>query len=323
MKSIVKFLLWSLFAVFAAALITAVVAGIKYYRVSRSDAKVELISGPAFEKNIDHALGSKSNAVKTVFRLPWGVRPLSMTVQPAPGSQLTGRPVFRLLKRGWGSNLWESRILLQSYREGTIKESSAQAVFSNKQTLDLKLPSMQVVPPIMHGEHPLELAGEMEIVRKSPRMGTVLWIAVGILILGIIALLVLRFMKRGRMRTVSPWEKALNSIRALLEKVHAGTSAPEHSIALLTDIVREYLERRFLLRAERQTTAEFLADLEQGKGDLTDRHRAFLRDFLMAADMVKFARVPTDKTQFENAAVKAEELIRETTPCEDGKENRK
>ena len=130
----------------------------------------------------------------------------------------------------------------------------------------------------------------------------------------------LRLLKKERKRIVPPWEKALSSIKTLLEQVRAGTAHPEKSIARLTDIVREYMEQRFHLRAERQTTAEFMADLERGKGILSEEHRNFLRNFLTAADMVKFARISADRNLFEAAADKAAELIRATTPAESGKE---
>ena len=322
MKTFGKILLWCLLAVFAAALIAAAAVGVKYYRVTHSDAKVELVSGPVLDKALQPELGSK-RAIITGFRLPWGVRPLSLTVQPAPGSQLAGQPGFRLVKRGWGSDLWQGTFLLQGYREGDIKEAPAQAVFSNRQTFDLKVPPMRVSPPVMHGEHQLELAGEMQLPQKNHGKNILLWIFVGVLVLVVIILIVLKFIRHERQRIVPPWESALAAIRSLLDNVRDGSAAPERSIARLTDIVREYMERRFHLRAERQTTAEFMADLESGKGSLIDRHREFLREFLTAADMVKFARVPADKHIFENAAHKAEELIRETAPSEAGKENDK
>ena len=320
MKRFGKIVLWILMILLAAAVLSAAVTAVKYYRVKHSDAKVELISGPAFEKAMDRDLGGKSNAIVTVFRLPWGVRPLAVNVQPAPGSQLVEPPRFIRKKRGWGSNLWESRILLQCYREGDIKSAPAQAVFSNKQTIELQLPSMHVRPPTGIRDGQLELAGEMEIVPKKTGKGVLIWIFAALLILAALVLIVLKFIKREKTRIVPPWEKALTAIRELAEKVRAGTAPPENSIARLTDIVREYMERRFRLRAERQTTAEFMNDLERGKGKLSERHRDFLREFLSAADLVKFAKVPADRPLFENAAGKAEELIRETTPAEAGKE---
>ena len=321
MKSFGKILFWILLAVIAAVLSFAAITGIKYYRVAHSDAKVELISGPS-TKTSDPKLGEKL-FFETVFRVPWGIRPLSLSVTPASGSQLTAPAVFVRRKRGWGADLWEGIIPLQCYREGDIKESSAQAVFSNRQTMDLKLPPLKVSPPADLQGDQLELAGEMELSRTRQGRGMLLWFFVGLLILGIIVLLVLKFLKREKQRIISPWERALSAIQELLSQVRDGLAPPENSIARLTDIVREYMERRFHLRAERQTTAEFMADLERGKGGLDHRHQDFLRNFLAAADLVKFAKIPADKNLFENAAAKAEELIRETVPCETDKENTK
>ena len=190
------------------------------------------------------------------------------------------------------------------------------------QNFALTLPAVRSVFPALNGDQ-LELAGELEKGKEPVSWKIILVIAAGVLIAAAVLLLILKYLLRSRIHTVSPWEKALGAIQDLLNRVRSGTVPPENSIAGLTDIVREYMERRFSLRAERQTTAEFMADLEQGKGGLETRHRDFLRSFLGAADMVKFARVPADKTLFENAAVKAEELIRETVPAASGKENSK
>jgi hypothetical protein len=109
----------------------------------------------------------------------------------------------------------------------------------------------------------------------------------------------------------------LDAIQALREQVRGGASSPESAIAGLTDVVRHYLETRFRLRAERQTTAEFLADLERSDRLLEDKDRKFLRSFLASADMVKFARMPADPHLFEQASEKAEELVSGTIPRED------
>ena len=322
MKTFGKILLWIMLAAAAAGVLTGAAAGYKYYKVSHSDAKAELISGPeCVSKSEPVRLGEKF-IFRMVFRLPWGIRPVALNAEPAKGSQLTRKPEIKLLKRGWGGNLWQGIIPIQCYREGNIKEASAQALFSNKQTIDLKLPAFQSEPPEKTGDQ-LELAGELEVRPKTENRKLLLWTLAGLLILAVIMLIVLKVLKRERKIVLQPWEKALNAIRSLMDKVRAGTAEPEKSIALLTDIVRDYMEQRFRLRAGRQTTAEFMADLERGKGNLSDRHRDFLRGFLTAADMVKFAKLPADKGLFEDAAGKAEELIHATTPGEGGKEDKK
>lgn len=322
MKKFGKIVLWCILAAVAAGVIFAAAAGIKYYRVTHSDAKAELVSGPECGSEKQAVLGVKYR-FKTVFRVPWGMLPATLTATPSPGSQLTAEPDFKLLKRAWGSNLWEGVIELQCFRDGEIKAASAQASFSNRQTIELKLPSLQVKGPQLKGDQ-LELAGEAEIAKPAAgKRRFLLWVFLGLLILAAVILIVLKFMKRGHTRQIPPWEKALNAIKSLLEQIRAGSADPEKSIARLTDIVREYMEKRFQLRAEHQTTAEFMADLERGKGGLSGAHRNFLKDFLNAADLVKFARMAADRKLFEDAAEKAGELIRATAPDETGKDGKK
>lgn len=57
----------------------------------------------------------------------------------------------------------------------------------------------------------------------------------------------------------------------------------------LSDIVRQYLENRFNIRAPEMTTEEFLIQVK-ASGALSPEHKALVRDFLMNCDLVKFAR---------------------------------
>lgn len=321
MNKIGKILLWLILAAVGVMAIFAAAAGIEYYRVKRSGAGVTLVSGPARSDDTPPVLGVKYR-FKTVFRLPWGIRPLSLQATAPAGSQLCSAPSFKLLKRGWGSDRWEGTVELQCYRLGKIAEAPVQAAFTNRQVIELKLPALQVTAPKLT-DNQLELADAVDPA-KQPQDRRILWLAIlaAVLAAAVIVLTVLHFRKRKQARIIPPWEKALSAIQSLLDQVRTGAARPEKSIARLTDIVREYMEQRFQLRAERQTTAEFMADLERGGGNLSREHRDFLKNFLTAADMVKFARVSADRNLFEDAAGKAGELIRATAPHEDGKENK-
>ncbi|MBQ9338156.1 MAG: hypothetical protein IJS14_12765 [Lentisphaeria bacterium] len=319
MKMLGKILLRLALAVVILLILGGSAAGVKYYLVTRSGAQAEQVSGP--ERSEPVRLGEKFD-VSAEFRLPWGIRPVSLSAEPAAGSQLTRPPYFVRTRRGWGSDLWKAVIPLQCYHEGKIPGGTAQAVFSNKQEFKLELPSVQADPPEVHGSQ-LEIAGELDTAKPAADRKYLLWIALAVLVLAAAGLALFRYLRRKSERKLMPWERALQAIRELLDTVRSGGIAPERSIARLTDIVREYMEERFRLRAERQTTAEFMADLERGKGGLDERHRTFLREFLTAADLVKFARMPADAALLENAAGKAGELIRETIPAEPGKETGK
>ncbi len=85
----------------------------------------------------------------------------------------------------------------------------------------------------------------------------------------------------------------------------------------LTDIVRFYIERRFGYSAPKQTTTEFLLAMRT-ESLLQDAHRASLQEFLIFADMVKFACLDPSRGEAEQAIEKAREFVC-TTSQEDTK----
>jgi hypothetical protein len=85
-----------------------------------------------------------------------------------------------------------------------------------------------------------------------------------------------------------PYEIALARLeeaRALMQP----ENAREFSIAV-SEIVRQYIEERFQVRAARRTTEEFLHDLLEPSDALLRTHRSLLGDFLRHCDLAKFAR---------------------------------
>ncbi|MBX3411115.1 MAG: hypothetical protein KF708_00245 [Pirellulales bacterium] len=80
---------------------------------------------------------------------------------------------------------------------------------------------------------------------------------------------------------------------------------------VMTDIVRSYIERRFALRAPRQTTPEFLAGLTHNANFATE-HKRLLTRFLEAADLVKFACFSPASDDVYAARGAAETFVRGT-----------
>lgn len=72
----------------------------------------------------------------------------------------------------------------------------------------------------------------------------------------------------------------------------------------ISDIVRHYLENKFNLNAPEMTTEEFLLH-ERNSARLQSEHKILLREFLIACDLVKFARylpaAEESNTVFESA----------------------
>jgi len=75
--------------------------------------------------------------------------------------------------------------------------------------------------------------------------------------------------------------------------------------------VRRYLEARYFLPATEKTTNEFLPALKENE-QINVQHRDMLKDFLISADMVKFAKAESSRGQMEDALIKATEFVNET-----------
>ena len=89
---------------------------------------------------------------------------------------------------------------------------------------------------------------------------------------------------------MAPRERALLELRELLERRLPEKGETKRFYVLLTGIVRRYIERRHKVRAPELTTEEFLKEATQHPA-FTPETLTRLREFLDAADMVKFAGI--------------------------------
>ena len=106
---------------------------------------------------------------------------------------------------------------------------------------------------------------------------------------------------------MSPNEQAMYAIREL-----KNTPLEVHSFyTSLSDIVRHYLEGQFNIAATGQTTREFLNAAKKNP-HLEQTDREALGSFLVAADLVKFARHEPGSNVNNEAIHRAEIFIHET-----------
>jgi hypothetical protein len=136
---------------------------------------------------------------------------------------------------------------------------------------------------------------------------TLLPIAFSVLIITGLCWLLFRFIK-GNKPTLSAQEQALLAITELKQ----ANLEVQPFYTTLSDIVRHYLESQFNISAKGQTTREFLIAAKQNPR-LEQHDRDSLGSFLVAADLVKFARHEPSTTTATEAIHKAEVFIYETT----------
>lgn len=89
-------------------------------------------------------------------------------------------------------------------------------------------------------------------------------------------------------------------------------TAREFGIAA-SEVIRNYIEKRFDVIATQRTTEEFLQALLQSSNETLARHRALLAEFLQQCDFVKFAGASLAVTDMESLFQSARGFVLETT----------
>jgi hypothetical protein len=142
-----------------------------------------------------------------------------------------------------------------------------------------------------------------------------------ILLLGILVVLIILELlwmylkKRKKMSSVIPKRLAHEIAYEQLERLKAKDFIRQGMIkeyySEISDIIRHYLENRFLLKAPEMTTEEFLFYVRD-YGHLIEAHKALLKEFLVACDLVKFAKYIPSTGEVDAIFVSAKKLVDET-----------
>ncbi|HKM57495.1 MAG TPA: hypothetical protein VJX28_02035 [Chthoniobacterales bacterium] len=152
---------------------------------------------------------------------------------------------------------------------------------------------------------------EIEDIRPPlppPPSLTIVILLVVLLLLAIIAYVLWPNVK-GSIAPPIPKEVALKRLENAKQRV---SSASSYDFGVeVSDILRNFIEQQFGIRAVRQTTSEFLNEASHATYfDLARREK--LRQFLVRCDAIKFARVPAGPVEnealFEQASAFVEEV---------------
>ena len=136
-----------------------------------------------------------------------------------------------------------------------------------------------------------------------------LWPALVAFILAVAAGIIMT-LKKNNVKVLSPWEKARISLAELKKEL---TINDEAFFVRLSDILRQYIERRFALPATEKTSEEFIQQLRTDS-ILSEKQRIALERFLGTADLVKFAKMNSDEKQKNDCLNMADNFVDETIP---------
>lgn len=259
-------------------------------------------------------------------RTSWSLMPAEASFTPPEGTQEGDSAEIVPEEWHWGTRDWTITVWIQPFRDGEIPETPVRILCEGgpdgKIEITGKIPGFTVHPAAFDPQKDLEIASEVVPAKEEP-FHWIWYLITGLILLAIAAWLIFRWKQSQKTPPEPFWVTALNKITNLQNLHTANGITPEAAVICLTDIVRNFLEKQFSLRAERQTTSEFLFTLQNDNSPLDVEQRRFLREFLSAADMIKFARLPADDVLFNDAAMRAESLIRNTAGAADQKEVKK
>jgi Domain of unknown function (DUF4381) len=149
------------------------------------------------------------------------------------------------------------------------------------------------------------LAGAEEDIRdiRGPKAVQASWVLPAVLASAIIVALCayalwVRRHRGTRRQTLTLSEQALERLENTRPLMRPAT-AREFGIAA-SEVIRNYIEKRFDVIATQRTTEEFLQTLLQSSNETLARHRSQLEEFLQQCDLVKFAGASLTVTDMES-----------------------
>jgi hypothetical protein len=116
--------------------------------------------------------------------------------------------------------------------------------------------------------------------------------------------------RAARPRILTLTEQALADLEGTRPLMRPAT-AREFGIAA-SEVIRNYIEKRFDVVATQRTTEEFLQALLHNSDEALARHRSLLAEFLYQCDLVKFSGTSLAATDMESLYQSARDFVLQT-----------
>ncbi len=112
-----------------------------------------------------------------------------------------------------------------------------------------------------------------------------------------------------------PWEEALMALNQIPVEEWLNNNRIKQYYYTVSEILKRYLERRFLFPALEQTTTELVRTMKQNKIPERDG----FSNFFVRSDMVKYAKFVPPRDEMVGVIEQVKELINRTKPVEETK----
>jgi hypothetical protein len=226
---------------------------------------------------------------------------------------------------------------IDSREEGNSIFETRHFIFSKYDSSDVTIPSFYIPYTIDGGEPQFAFVNPVDIVVrtievvqeadiqdvKDPKRIPLDWILISIIVLLIIGLLVGAYFgykyymekKSGKVIekveiVIPPFEKAITKLKELEEKKLWQEGLVKEYHSEVTGIVRDYFEDRFDFNSLEMTTKETIENLKSK--EVNEKVIVTTEEFLVNADMVKFAKFQPMPTVNEAMMEEAYSIVNET-----------
>ena len=256
---------------------------------------------------------------QVVFELPWGNAVAAAQIETGKDPVVSG-PVETRSQLRWGYRIWRVGVSLRPL--GSAGAAPGKFVITLEKPLpgsentryEIAVPGVRVAEP-----PPAETLKEPRLAGpETPEQSFAKWrivIAAAVVISAAAAGFFVWRKIRSPRPAPTPWEVALSELSELDAELKKRGLRTETGVWKLSDILRNYLARRFGLAAVTAADREFLA--ADAVKRLAREDREFLHGFFAAASLVKFARVPADPAELERSIAASRELVERTVPPPD------
>ncbi len=224
------------------------------------------------------------------------------------GSFAQTRTILPKVKLGKSGKVTRSKTyILEAFLAGNYTIAPLTVKFSgkDKQVTKISTETLTIkVNSLLDANEKIPDIGQLAPVVEEP-YGRNFYILIAVIILLVVAaiFLLVRYLRRRALKPPPPPVPAHELARSALDKLLAANLLQRGEIKLfhqrVSDILRNYIEKRFALRAPEQTTEEFLYELGHANA-LRAEHKGLLHDFLTHCDLVKFAEhIPAEQDSLQ------------------------
>lgn len=302
----------SLFGLFIFTAIAS--AQVEQLEVTATFARDSILIGDRLELNI-----KASGKGRFYLILP----PLTDTLPG--GFYVLGKPVADSLLSG-NSKTYNLKVPVSAYDQGTFRvENMPLLIKYDGKTDTLRVSSNSVAVNLIPRDTTFNDIKDIKPPLKEPiRFSEVApWAGLGLLLVALIALAVMYLRSRKQNKPFlgmfKPKEPAhiiaLRELKLMEEQREWDTDNHKLYFTKLVDILRNYIDGRFGIKAPELTSNQIMKELEESEYDFT-KYNDTLRDFLFTSDLVKFAKNPSTSDENYRFLKFAIDFVEGTKPAD-------